>query len=123
VHKESIGITTVDPGLEGEVSHVRGIGGDLVSLDKALRKMVSKDYRLHVVYEAGPCGFVIWRHRNSLGTACDVVAPSSIPKCSGERIKTDRRNAMNLERLDRSGEFELTQLKIPMITPLYAACC
>jgi hypothetical protein len=41
-----------------------------------------------VVYEAGPCGFVIWRHLNSQGIACEVVAPSSLPKRSGERVKT-----------------------------------
>ena len=38
------------------------IGGDLAALDKALRKLISKGHRLHVAYEAGPCGFVIWRH-------------------------------------------------------------
>jgi transposase len=111
VHKDSIDIATADPGRDGEVRHVGSIGGDLASLDKALRKMVSKGHRLHVVYEAGPCGFVIWRHLNTLGTACDVVAPSSIPKRAGERIKTDRRDAMNLARLDRSGD--LTVVRVP----------
>ena len=62
VHKESIDIASADPGREGEVRHVGSIGGDLASLDKALRKLISRGHRLHVVYEAGPCGFVIWRH-------------------------------------------------------------
>lgn len=48
---------------------------DLASLDKALRKLTSKGYRLHVVYEAGPCVSVIWRHLTALGQSCDVVAP------------------------------------------------
>ena len=111
VHKESIDIATADPGRDGEVRHVGTIGGDLASLDKALRKFTAKGHRLHVVYEAGPCGFVIWRHLNALGQACDVVAPSSIPKRSGERIKTDRRDALKLARLDRSGD--LTPVRVP----------
>lgn len=111
VHKQSIDIATADPGRDGEVRHVGSIGGELASLDKALRKLTSKGHRLHVVYEAGPCGFVIWRHLNALGQACDVVAPSSIPKRSGDRIKTDRRDAMMLARLDRSGD--LTAVRVP----------
>ena len=58
VHKESIEIATADPGREGEVRHVGSVGGELTSLDKALRKLTSKGHKLHVVYEAGPCGFV-----------------------------------------------------------------
>lgn len=111
VHKESIDIATADIGRDGEVRHVGSIGGDLAALDKALRKLTSKGHVLHVVYEAGPCGFVIWRHLRALGQACDVVAPSSIPKRSGDRIKTDRRDAMLLARLDRSGD--LTAVRVP----------
>ena len=62
VHKDSIEIATADAGRDGEVRHVSSIGADLVALDKALRKLISKGHRLHVAYEAGPCGFVIWRH-------------------------------------------------------------
>jgi transposase len=114
VHKDSIDIATAELGRDGEVRHVGSIGGDLASLDKALRRLIAKGRRLHVVYEAGPCGFVIWRHLNALGHSCDVVAPSSIPKRSGERIKTDRRDAMNLARLDRSGD--LTAVRVPGAT-------
>jgi transposase len=111
VHKESIDIATAEPGRAGELRHVGTIGGDLVCLDKALRKLTSKGHTLHVVYEAGPCGFVIWRHLTAQGQACDVVAPSSIPKRSGDRVKTDRRDAMTLARLDRSGD--LTAVRVP----------
>ena len=114
VHKDSIDIATADVGRDGEVRHVGSIGGDLGSLDKALRKLTSKGHRLHVVYEAGPCGFVIWRHLTALGQSCDVVAPSSIPKRSGDRIKTDRRDAMLLARLDRSGD--LTAVRVPGVS-------
>jgi len=111
VHKDSIDIATANIGRDGEVRHVGSIGGDLASLDKALRKLTSKGHHLHVVYEAGPCGFVIWRHLTALGQSCDVVAPSSIPKRAGDRIKTDRRDAMLLARLDRSGD--LTAVRVP----------
>jgi transposase len=111
VHKDSIEIATADAGRDGEVRHVSSIGGDLVALDKALRKLISKGLTLHVVYEAGPCGFVIWRHLTALGIKCEVVAPSSIPKRSGDRVKTDRRDAMLLARLSRSGE--LTAVRVP----------
>ncbi len=59
VHKDSIDIATADAGRDGEVRHVCSIGGDLVGLDKALRRLISRGHRLHVVYEAGPCGCLI----------------------------------------------------------------
>ena len=111
VHKDSIDIATADAGRDGEVRHVCSTSGDLAALDKALRKLTSKGHPLHVVYEAGPCGFVIWRHLTALGTECEVVAPSSIPKRSGDRVKTDRRDAMMLARLSRSGD--LTAVRVP----------
>jgi transposase len=111
VHKESIDIATADAGRDGEVRHIGSTGGDLVALDKALRKLISKGQPLHVVYEAGPCGFVIWRHLTALGVQCEVVAPSSIPKRSGDRVKTDRRDAMMRARLSRSGD--LTAVRVP----------
>jgi len=111
VHKDSIDIAVADAGRDGEVRHVGTIGGDLVALDKALRKIVSKGHRLHVVYEAGPCGFVIWRHLAAKEIACEVVAPSSIPKRASDRVKTDRRDALMLARLSRSGD--LTPVRVP----------
>jgi transposase len=111
VHKDSIDIATADAGRDGEVRHVCSIGGDLAGLDKALRKLISRGHPLHVVYEAGPCGFVIWRHLSMQGIRCDVVAPSSIPKRSGDRVKTDRRDAMLLARLCRSGD--LSAVRVP----------
>ena len=58
---------------------------------------------LHFVYEAGPCGFVIWRQLRALGISCAVAAPSLIPKKSGDRVKTDRRDARELARLSLLG--------------------
>lgn len=99
VHKDRIDIATADPGRDGEVRHLGRIGGDLAAPDKALRKLISQGRPLRVVYEADPCGFVIWRHLSAQGIDCAVVAPSAIPKRSGDRVKTDRRDAMLLARL------------------------
>ena len=64
VHKHRIDIAVAQAGREGEVRPIGSIGGDLAALDKALRKLVCRGQPLHIVYEAGPCGFVIWRHLN-----------------------------------------------------------
>jgi transposase len=66
---------------------------------------------LRLVYEAGPCGFVLCRHLRSQGYHCDVVAPSLIPKKASDRVKTDRRDADQLARLYRAGE--LTAIHVP----------
>ena len=56
------------------------------------------------MYEAGPCGFGIYRHLTGRGEDCVVVSPSMIPKRSGDRVKTDRRDSQMLARLHRAGE-------------------
>jgi transposase len=111
VHKDSIDIGVAEDGRQGEVRHVGSIGGDLAAVDRAVRKLQSTGQKLHVVYEAGPCGYVLYRHLKSKGVEVEVVAPSLIPKCAGDRIKTDRRDAMMLARLARSGD--LTAVVVP----------
>ena len=111
VHKDSIDIAIAEAGEGGEVRHFGTIPGDLQSLDKALRRIRRKGTSLHVVYEAGPCGFEIYRHLFDQGIDPIVVSPSLIPKRSGDRIKTDRRDAINLARLHRAGE--LAPIYIP----------
>ena len=66
---------------------------------------------LRACYEAGPCGFELHRLLASMGVACDVVAPSLIPRRAGDRVKTDRRDAGRLARLHRAGE--LTAIRVP----------
>lgn len=110
VHKDSIDIATAEAPRDGELRHIGCIKGDLASLDKALRKLISRGQVLHIVYEAGPCGFVIWRHLSAQGLHCEVVAPSSIPHASGDRIKTDRRDALLLARLARSGDLSVVRV-------------
>ena len=79
VHKDSIDVATAHAGRDGEVRHLGSLGGDLAGLDKSLRRLISKGHRLHVVYEAGPCGFVIWRHLHAQGIECQVVEPVDTP--------------------------------------------
>lgn len=111
VHKDSIEISTAEAGREGEVRRFGKIGGDLQSLDKAVSKLQSKGSHLHFVYEAGPCGYTIYRHLISKGFDCKVVAPSQTPRKAGDRVKTDRRDATSLARLDRAAE--LTYVHVP----------
>jgi transposase len=116
VHQESIDVAVADGSVGAErawneVRHVGQIGGDLAALDKTLRRLMSAGHRLHVVYEAGPCGFVICRHLRLQGLDCEVVAPSTIPRKPGDRVKTDRRDAMMLARLTRANE--LGSVRVP----------
>jgi transposase len=110
-HKNSIEVALADDGRNTEVRLYGSIGGDLASLDKMIRKLQATGTELRFVYEAGPCGYQIYRHLRAQGLQCDVVAPSMVPKRSGDRIKTDRRDACNLARLYRAGE--LTAIYVP----------
>ena len=102
VHKETIAAAVARAG-----------GGDAESLGiypntpeavrKLLRKLGAKS-GLRVCYEAGPCGYALYRQLKREGIACLVIAPSLVPKKPGDRVKTDRRDARNLARLLRSGD-------------------
>ena len=111
VHKDSIDVAIAEDGRDAEVRHYGTIGGDLASLDKVVRRLRSRRTTLRVVYEAGPCGYEIYRHLQAQGIGCVVVAPSLVPKRSGDRVKTDRRDALSLARLHRAGE--LTAVYVP----------
>jgi len=80
VHKDSIDIALADDGRNGEIRFYGTIGGDLDSLDKAIRKFRRAGTELRFVYEAGPCGYEIYRHLTAQGFHCDVIAPSMTPK-------------------------------------------
>ena len=111
VHKDSIVVAIAEGDRHGEVRHYGAIPGDLGALDRLIRKLRSRYAKLEFVYEAGPCGYVIYRHLKKKGLSCTVVAPSKTPKKSGDRIKNDRRDAMDLARLHRAGE--LTAVYVP----------
>jgi transposase len=67
--------------------------------------------QLRACYEAGPCGFELYRLLTSIGVNCQVIAPSLIPKAPGDRVKTDRRDCKRLARLHRAGE--LVSIRVP----------
>ena len=103
VHKESIDIAIAD---EREARHYGRVGGDAHSVDRLIRKLRSVHRKPLFVYEAGPCGFWIYRRLRAQGLQCMVVSPSMTPRNAADRVKTDRRDAMKLARLARAGELE-----------------
>ena len=111
VHKDSITIAIADEGRDGNVRVYGKIHNDLGQIDKVMRKLISTNSELHCVYEAGPCGYPIYRHLKHQGIDCAVVAPALIPKKAGDRVKNDRRDAINLATLHRSGD--LTSVYVP----------
>jgi transposase len=112
VHAQNITIAVALAG-EAEARHYGGITHDLHALEKVFAKLrkAHPGAELRVCYEAGPTGFVLARRLGQLKISCTVVAPSLIPKKPGERIKTDRRDALKLARLHRAGE--LTAVHVP----------
>lgn len=113
VHKDSISVAIAEHGPKGEVRLLGAISNSLHAIEKLLAKLrkAHPGVTLEACYEAGPCGFGIARRLNTLGVPCIVVAPSLIPTRSGDRVKTDTRDAIKLARLLRAGE--LTAVYIP----------
>lgn len=109
VHAETIAVAIADP--SGEVRSYGNIPAHTAALDKLNKLLSAKGVELRYVYEAGPTGFALCRHLRSKGIVCEVVSPSLVPKCSSDRVKTDRRDAILLARLFRAGE--LTYVNIP----------
>jgi transposase len=102
VHKDSTAIAAAEPGREAP-RFIGTVGPDLAQLLKAL-KSLGKPETLLVVYEAGPCGYTLVRQLRARGYHCEVIAAGKIARRPGERIKTDRRDALTLARLARSGD-------------------
>jgi transposase len=113
VHKESIAVAYVAKDHDAEVIYLGTIGTRQCDIDHLIRKMQSKAKHLVFVYEAGPCGYWLYRYLTKKGYDCWVVAPSLIPKKPGDRVKTDRRDAVQLARLMRSGD--LTRVYVPTV--------
>jgi transposase len=111
VHKDSITIAIANEGRNGNVRVYGKIHNDPDQINKVMRKLISQDSELYCVYEAGPCGYTIYRHLTSKGIDCVVVAPALIPRRTGDRVKNDRRDAIKLATLHRSGE--LTPVYVP----------
>jgi transposase len=110
VHKDSIVVATAVAGDQPAELYGK-IGGTLEALDKLIKKLAKPNLELRFVYEAGPCGYVIYRHLTKRQYPCQVIAPSLIPTKASDRVKTDRRDARQLARLFRAGE--LTAIYVP----------
>lgn len=109
VHKESIAIAVAD-GDGSAPENVATIPNDTATLVKRLRKLAFGG-KLRCCYEAGPTGFVLQRALGAANIECVVVAPSLVPQKAGDRVKTDRRDAVKLARFLRSGD--LTEVHVP----------
>jgi transposase len=113
VHQESMAVAYVAQEHRAEVVYLGTIGTPPCDIDRLIRKLQSKSPHLVCVYEAGPCGYGLYRYLTTRGYICWVVAPSLIPQKAGNRVKTDRRDAVQLARLMRSGD--LTPVYVPMV--------
>lgn len=111
VHKATIAVAVAEDGKRSEVREHGEIRNTPAALAKLLSKLGGREVELHICYEAGPCGYGIQRQVGTAGHSCVVVAPSLIPSRPGDRIKTDRRDAVKLARLHRAGE--LTPVWVP----------
>ena len=108
VHAETIAVAVAEP--SGEVRSVGVIPNRPESIRK-LMKTLGPAERLRVCYEAGPTGYVVYWQLTALGVTCEVVAPTLVPVKAGDRVKTDRRDALKLARSYRAGD--LTAVWVP----------
>lgn len=104
-------VAVAEGGREGEVRYLGEFDNTPDGVAKLIRKLADRYETLHVCYEAGPTGYGLYRQVLALGHSCIVVAPSLIPRRSGDRVKTNRRDAQSLARLLRAGE--LTAVWVP----------
>ena len=103
-HKAKIAVAVAEPGRAGEVRFRGEIADRPEAVRRLIERLADKHGKLGVRYGAGPCGYGLHRQITALGHDCTVVAPSLVPVRAGERVKTDRRDAVTLARLHRAGE-------------------
>jgi transposase len=113
IHKDSIAVADVAPDHDAAVIDLGTIGTRQADIDQRMRKMPSKAQHLVFVYEAGPCGDWLYRDLLKRGPVCWVVALSLIPTKAGDRVTTDRCDAVQRARLRRSGD--LTPVDVPTV--------
>jgi len=104
-------VAIAEGGCGGEVRFLGEFAATEAAVRKLVAKLTAKYRRLTFCYEAGPTGYWLYRLIKSLGHECIVVAPSLIPKKPGDRVKTNRRDAVSLAKLSRAGE--LTAVWVP----------
>lgn len=115
VHKAETVIAILESERDAEPRHYGTVGTSLHALERAVRRIAKKNEcrlsELHICYEASGCGFWIARRLLQMGCRCEVMAPSLIPTRSGDRTKTDRRDAMKLAKSLRSND--LVAVNVP----------
>ena len=99
VHKDSIVVSLAEGGLRRGMREYGRIPNTPSALKALATKLAAKGNELRFCYEAGPCGYGIQRQLSGMGHQCVVVAPSLVPRKPGERIKTDRRDAIKLAKV------------------------
>lgn len=104
VHKESIAIALASPERGGEVRFYGSINAEYSAVERMFKKLLKKYPSMLVCYEAGPCGYGLYRQLINMGIECQLVAPSRISKSPTDKIKNDHRDAVNLAKLLRSGD-------------------
>lgn len=109
VHAATIAVAVAEGRRDGEVRSLGIIPNEPTAVRKLVQKLGKKGLR--TCYEAGPTGFALYWQLAELGVPCDVIAPTLVPKKAGDRIKTDRRDALKLARCFRAGD--LTPVWVP----------
>src|SRR3712207_4477437 len=102
--KRTISVALAAAGRDGEVRFLGDIDSTAEAVERLVHELGKRHRRLSFVYEAGPTGYGLQRQIAALGHDCAVVAPSLIPKRPGERVKTNRRDALALAKLHRARE-------------------
>jgi transposase len=106
VAKKKHAVAVAAGGRAGEVRFLGDVENSPLPIERTIKRLAERYERLHVCFEAGPTGYGLYRQIQALGHDCMVVAPALIPKRSGERIKTNRRDAVTLARLQRAAASE-----------------
>jgi transposase len=109
-HKDTIAVAVSDA-CGGKPRYYGEIANTPEEITKLAKKLSPDGEVLSFCYEAGPCGYGIYRQISKMGHDCSVVAPSLIPRKPGDRVKTDRRDSESLSRFHRAGE--LTAVWVP----------
>jgi transposase len=111
VHKATIVVAVAEGARGGELRELGNFLNRPDHIAKLVERLAKDGRSLSFCYEAGPCGYGLYRQLTGLGHECMVAAPSLIPMKAGDRVKTDRRDAVMLAKLHRAGE--LTAVWVP----------
>src|SRR5262245_44091304 len=113
VPKESIAVASIAQAPHAAVIALGNIGTRQCAIAKRVRRLQSTSPHLVLVYAAGPGGSWLYRYLPKKGQVCWVVALSFIPQKPGDRVKTNRRDALQLARLARAGD--RTPVSVPAV--------